>query len=513
MWRRLRNGLEPGSGPGYEAAADFAADLDVIDASLRANRAERVADGRLAGLRRRVELFGFHLAKLDVRLHADELHSASERVPETVGAVARVREEHGAEALDTLIVSGTASAADVLAALDVTEDAGLELSLVPLFETIASLRSAAGIVEELLEEPRFGGLVEGRGSRLEVMVGYSDSGKDGGYLTAQWEVFRAQRALTALARDRGLELTIFHGRGGSAGRGGGPTHAAILAQPPSQPPGRLKLTEQGETISFKYGLPGLAYRNLESAVAATLLSAFPDATETEPSDEAVELMSALSERAFGAYRALVHEDPAFVPFFRQFTPIDELALLEIGSRPARRPDGRDDLSALRAIPWVFAWTQNRCVLPAWYGCGTAFEAADIGELQGLYRTWPFFRSLVENLEMTLAKSSLDIAQGYLELVDPGPDRERLFETIAAEHARTVEAVLGIVGTPELLDRQPVLQRSIRLRNPYVDPMNAIQVELLRRYRDPEASEEQRERVRRPLLRSIAGIAAALRNTG
>jgi phosphoenolpyruvate carboxylase len=513
VWRRLRNGLEPGAGPGYAAAADFAADLEVIDASLRANRAARVADGRLAALRRRVELFGFHLAKLDVRLHADELHAASERVPETVAAVARAREEHGVEALDTLIVSGTAAASDVVAALDVTEDAGLELSLVPLFETIASLREADGIVEELLEEPRFARLVEGRGSRLEVMVGYSDSGKDGGYLTAQWEVFRAQRSLTALARRRGLELTIFHGRGGSAGRGGGPTHAAILAQPPSEPPGRLKLTEQGETISFKYGLPGLAYRNLESAVAATLLSAFPDATGTEPSDHAIELMTTLSERAFGAYRALVHDDPAFVPFFRQFTPIDELALLEIGSRPARRPDGRDDLSALRAIPWVFAWTQNRCVLPAWYGCGTAFGAADLDELQRLYRTWPFFRSLVENLEMTLAKSSLDIAQGYLELVPPGPDRERLYETIAGEHARTVEAVLGIVGTPELLDRQPVLQRSIRLRNPYVDPMNAIQVELLRRYRDPAATEGEREELRRPLLRSIAGIAAALRNTG
>jgi phosphoenolpyruvate carboxylase len=317
----------------------------------------------------------------------------------------------------------------------------------------------------------------------------------------------------AFARRRGVELTIFHGRGGSAGRGGGPTHAAILAQPPSEPPGRLKLTEQGETISFKYGLPGLAYRNLESAVAATLLSAFPEATGTEPSDDAIELMTTLSERAFGAYRALVHDDPAFVPFFRQFTPIDELALLEIGSRPARRPDGRDDLSALRAIPWVFAWTQNRCVLPAWYGCGTAFGAADLDELQRLYRTWPFFRSLVENLEMTLAKSSLDIAQGYLELVPPGPDRERLYETIAGEHARTVEAVLGIVGTPELLDRQPVLQRSIRLRNPYVDPMNAIQVELLRLYRDPAATEGEREELRRPLLRSIAGIAAALRNTG
>jgi len=513
VWRRLRNGLEPGAGPTYEAAADFAADLDVIDASLRENRAARVADGRLAALRRRVELFGFHLAKLDVRLHANELHSASVRVPEVVAAVARAREEHDPEALDTLIVSGTASASDVLAALDVTADAGLELSLVPLFETIASLRSAANIVEELLDEPRFGGLVEKRGSRLEVMVGYSDSGKDGGYLTAQWEVFRAQRALTALARERGLELTIFHGRGGSAGRGGGPTHAAILAQPPSEPPGRLKLTEQGETISFKYGLPGLAYRNLESAVAATLLSAFPEATGTEPDDSAVGLMSTLSERAFGAYRGLVADDPAFVPFFRQFTPIDELSLLEIGSRPARRPNGRDDLSALRAIPWVFAWTQNRCVLPAWYGCGTAFAAANVGELRELYRTWPFFRSLVENLEMTLAKSSLDIAQGYLDLVDAGLGRDRLYATIAAEHACTVEAVLGIVGTPELLDRQPVLQRSIRLRNPYVDPMNAIQVELLRRYRDPAASEDERELVRRPLLRSIAGIAAALRNTG
>jgi phosphoenolpyruvate carboxylase len=510
VWRRLLNSLE--GGVGYGSASEFAEDLDVLDRSLRAGRAERVADGRLASLRRRLELFGFHLAKLDVRVHANELASGSPRLHDTFSAIGRARRRHGTDALDTLVVSGTSSPADVLSALQLADEAGLELSVVPLFETIDSLRSCAGTVEALLDDACFGSLVSSRGSRLEVMVGYSDSGKDGGYLTAQWEVFRAQRALAALAERRGIELTVFHGRGGSAGRGGGPTHAAILAQPPGHPPGRLKLTEQGETISFKYGLPGLAYRNLEAAVAATLLSAFPEVVEAEPPARADDLLDELSETAFAAYRSLVR-DEAFVPFFREFTPIDELALLEIGSRPVRRPEGRDDFGALRAIPWVFAWTQNRCLLPAWYGCGTAFAAADRRELRRLYREWAFFRSLVENLEMTLAKSSLDIAEGYLELVTPGADRDRLHDAIAAEHERTVSAVLEIARSVQLLDRQPVLQRSIRLRNPYVDPMNAIQVELLRRYRDPSSTAAERERVHRPLLRSIAGIAAALRNTG
>ncbi|HEY2936606.1 MAG TPA: phosphoenolpyruvate carboxylase [Gaiellaceae bacterium] len=479
MWWRLGH-------DGYASAADFAADLDLLDASLRAGRGARIADGRLAELRRRVEVFGFHLAKLDVRLHANDVREPDERVRETFKAVARARARHGPEALDTVIVSGTSSADDVRRAVELTEE---RLAVAPLFETIADLRAAPAIVEELLDDGR---------ERLEVMVGYSDSGKDGGYLTAQWEIFHAQQALSELAARRGVELTIFHGRGGSAGRGGGPTHAAILAQPPGHPPGRIKLTEQGETISFKYGLPGLAYRNLEAALAATLLSAF-----SEPAG-APELLSELSERAHAAYRALVWDDEGFVPFFRQFTPIDELALLEIGSRPARRPEDEGYLAGLRAIPWVFAWTQNRCLLPAWYGCGTAFAAAGVEDLRRLYREWPFFRSLVENLEMTLAKSSLEIAEGYLELVDD----DRLFGPIADEHAQTVEAVLEIVEANELLDRQPVLQRSVRLRNPYVDPMNVIQVELLRRYR--ETGDED---VRRPLLRSIAGIAAALRNTG
>lgn len=497
VWWRLGNG-------GYERVEELEAELDVIDRSLRAHGGERIAEGRLAGLRRRVELFGFHVAKLDVRFHAEELRRGTPRVREALGAVAEAQERFGERAVDTVIVSGTESAEDVLHVVDLAAEVGARVSPVPLFETIADLRGAPATVEALLDEPRFARVVEERGGQLEVMVGYSDSGKDGGYLTAQWEIFRAQERLASLAAARELELTIFHGRGGSTGRGGGPTHAAILAQPAGHPPGRIKLTEQGETISFKYGLPGLAYRNLEAGLAATLLSAFPEVAGSLPPEGARETLEQLSAQAFEAYRILVWDDPRFVPFFRSFTPIEELALLEIGSRPARRPEGGELLASLRAIPWVFAWTQNRCILPAWYGCGTAFAAADIEDLRGLYRGWAFFRSLVENLEMTLAKSSLEIASGYLDLVEDAS----IYEPLRGEHERTVASVLEIVEARELLDRHPVVQRSITLRNPYVDPMNAIQVELLRRWR--ETGDEE---VKRPLLRSIAGIAAALRNTG
>ena len=511
VWHRLGETIARRA-DGYPSPSDLLADLELVDRSLRANRGARLADGRLAALRRRVELFGFQLAQLDVRLHATELRRPIARTRRSFAATARAQSRHGQEAIDTLIVSGTESARDVLAGLELAREAGADLSVVPLFETIDDLRRAPTIVDEPLADRRFRRQVEARGRRLEVMVGYSDSGKDGGYLTAQWEIFRAQEALAALARRRRLELTVFHGRGGSAGRGGGPTHAAILAQPPGHPPGRLKLTEQGETISFKYGLPGLAYRNLEAALAATLLSAFPEVTRSKAPPGADELMGRLSDRAHAAYRALVWDDPSFAPFFRSFTPVDELSLLALGSRPSRRPGGDDLLASLRAIPWVFAWTQNRCLLPAWYGCGTALSAhGSQRELRRLYRSFPFFRSLVENLEMTLAKSSLEIARGYLPLVPPEADPDRLFRTIADEHRRTTEAVLEVVEADALLDRHPVVQRSISLRNPYVDPMNAIQVDLLRRYR--AADETGRGRIRRPLLRSIAGIAAALRNTG
>lgn len=501
MWWRLGN-------DGYAEPGELLADIDVLRRSLEQNRGARIAAGRLAELRRRVELFGFHVAKLDLRLHARELAKPTERARGTLAEAAEVRREHGAAALDTVIVSGTASAQDVLAVLELTDE---PLSVVPLFETIDDLRRAPKVVRELLADPRYAALAERRGGRLEVMVGYSDSGKDGGYLAAQWAIYRAQEELAQAAREAALELTIFHGRGGSAGRGGGPTHAAILAQPPGHPPGRLKLTEQGETVSFKYGLPGLAYRNLEAALAGTLLAAFPEVSSRPPMADERALLDELAARAEERYRSLVQREPCFVEFFRAFTPVDELALLEIGSRPVRRPDGEDYLGSLRAIPWVFAWTQNRTLLPAWFGCGTALGAAVEADgpepLRRLYRRLPFFRSLVDNVEMTLAKSSLEIAREYLDLVPAELEPERLFDLLAREHERTLDAVLLTLECNELLERQPVLRRSVALRNPYVDPMNAIQVELLCRFRagDQEA--------RLPLTRSIAGIAAALRNTG
>jgi phosphoenolpyruvate carboxylase len=474
---------------------------------LRAHRGSRVADGGLADLRARVATFGLHLAKLDVRIHASAIREPDERIRRTLTAAAAAQVRHGAAAVDRLIVSMTRTADDVLRAEELAREAGAALEGVPLLETISDLRGAGALVEELLaRSPR---------RSLEVMVGYSDSGKDGGYLAAQWEIYRAQEELTRVAAAREVELTIFHGRGGSAGRGGGPTHAGILAQPPGAVDGRLKLTEQGETIAFKYGLPGLAERNLEAAVAATLLTRFPGVAGLEPPNAgARDTMDELAGVAQRDYRALVWEDPVFPAFFRSFTPADELTLLEIGSRPASRPEAADtgELQALRAIPWVFAWTQNRCLLPAWYGCGSAFHAYGLeGErlawLRRLYGEWPFFRALLENLEMTLAKSSFEIAEAYTSLVPTAAEPARFWAVLSAEHERTVNAVLTIVEADELLDRHPVVQRAIRLRNPYVDPMNAIQVELLRAWRGGD------EAARRPLLRSIAGIAAALRNTG
>src|SRR5664279_3139097 len=319
MWRRL-------DADAYATADDLAEDLAVIDRSLRGNRGARIADGALAALRRRVELFGLHLAKLDVRTHARDLVEPDERIREIPAAIADVRRRHGPQALDTWIVSGTDSADDVRRVHELTDE---PLSVVPLFESVEALRAAPRIYGELLDTV---------GCR-EVMVGYSDSAKDAGYLSAQWEIRRALVALAEVARSRDVELTVFHGRGGSAGRGGGPTYDAILAQPQGEPPGRLKLTEQGETIAFKYGLPGLAYRNLEASLAATLLAAVPERTDVDPPDGAEVIVSALADGSHAAFRTLIDDD-GFVDFFRAFTPVDELALMNIGSRPSRRPGGR-----------------------------------------------------------------------------------------------------------------------------------------------------------------------------
>ena len=489
MWWRLGN-------DGYDRPEDLLEDLAVISRSLTANGGARVARGRVARLQRAVEIFGFHLASLDVRLHARDL--GSDEAALLLGHACAARRRYGSAAVDTVIVSGTSSADDVLRALAATDE---PVAVVPLFETIDDLKRAPDVLTELLAAPAFARRAEQRGRAIEVMVGYSDSGKDGGYLAAQWAIYTAQERLAEVAAAHGIELTIFHGRGGSTGRGGGPTHAAIVAQPPGHPPGRVKVTEQGETISFKYGLPGLAHRNLEAALSGTLLATFPELTAHVPGREARTVIDRLAAEARTAYRAFV-DDPRFVTFFRSFTPVDELALLEIASRPLRRPGDTAYLESLRAIPWVFAWTQTRVLFPAWYGCGTALAGLSDEEL-ALLQQLPFFRTLVANLEMTLAKSSLPIARGYLGLVE---DRA-LFDILEAEHQRTLTAVLRAAGVSELLERAPVLQRSVALRNPYVDPMNAIQVQLLRRYRGGDES------ARLPLMRSIAGISAALRNTG
>jgi len=531
MWRRLdllaSADTHAGADASYTNVSELQADLELIDRSLRTGRGERIADGRLAALRRRVSMFGMHVAKLDVRMHARDLHAAEPggRVHATLAAVAKEQRRHGVAACDTLVISGTERADDVRRALELAEQEGIDLAPVPLFETIEDLRAAPGIMRELLADPTYAELVRTlRAGRMEVMVGYSDSAKDGGYLAAQWHIHHAQQALAEIARDAGVELMVFHGRGGSAGRGGGPTHAAILAQPPGSPPGRLKLTEQGETISFKYGLRGLARRNLEAAVAGALIAAAPGrlgsagaAGRIDPAHATA--MDALARTAEAAYRDLVQRDAYFVDFFRAFTPVDELALLNVGSRPARRPENDRYLDGLRAIPWVFSWTQNRCLLPAWYGCGTALAplvedgGSGLELLRDMHTTWPAFRVLISNLEMTLAKSSMDIARTYLPLVPVTADRDRIWGLIEAEHARTVEAVLAIVDTDELLDSQPVIKRSIQLRNPYVDPMNLIQVELLTGHRNLDEADPAHADSARLLARSIAGIASALRNTG
>jgi len=493
IWERL-------GADDYRSVDELRGELDLIETSLRANGGSRIADGGLAALRRHLDVFGLTGPALDLRLHSRQLREDPVATLEVLAEAAALQRRRGADAIDTLIVSMTHSAEDVLLAESLAAQAGLDVTVVPLLETIDDLRGAESLAAELLERRP--------SSTLEVMVGYSDSGKDGGVVTAQWEIFRAQERLAWLAGERGVELTVFHGRGGSAGRGGGPTYAAILAQPPHAVDGRLKVTEQGETIAFKYGLPGLARRNLEAAVAATLLTAVPDRIGEAP-DGARETIEAVSEAARALYRAVVWDDPQLPRFFRAFTPVDELSLLEIGSRPASRPEasGAGELESLRAIPWVFAWTQTRCIVPAWLGAGTGLEGVPPTELRTLFREWPFFRALVENLEMSLAKSSMGIAERYLELVGDDALASRVFGVLREEHDRARDAVLEIVEAHALLDRHPVLQQSIRLRNPYVDPMNAIQVELLGRWRAGDES------ALRPLLRSIAGIAAALRNTG
>jgi phosphoenolpyruvate carboxylase len=428
------------------------------------------------------------------------------------------------------VISMCESVSDVLEVAVLLKEVGLldpdgeagptcPVGISPLFETIDDLENAGTTLTAMLGQPLYRALVANRGNSQEVMLGYSDSNKDGGYLAANWALYRAELALVDVARAEDIRLRLFHGRGGTVGRGGGPSYEAIRAQPPGAVAGALRMTEQGEVIAAKYADPDLARRNLEALVSATLEASLLDIEGLgDDAEPAYELLDDLAGRARQAYRELVHETPGFVEWFRAATPIRELGELNIGSRPPSRKAG-DKISDLRAIPWVFSWSQTRIMLPGWYGTGSALESwvdgddAKLERLKDLHRRWPFFRTVLSNMGMVLAKTDLGIAARYAELVPDEQLRARVFDQLTAEHERTVRLLLAITGDDHLLADNPSLARSIRNRFPYLEPLHHLQVEMLRRRRNGNDADEDAELVRRNIQLTINGIATALRNSG
>ena len=571
MHSRLVDTAEPGPGPvAYASANELAEDLAVIARSLEANGGSLLAGGRLARVRRIVAMIGFDLAVLDVREHSERHHRALARLFEPLGIdyaglspaeraalladelagprplalPGRARGDEADQALDlfrvlrrqmdarsdhmvqSYIVSMTRGADDVLAPAVLAREAGLvdlgagvaRLGFVPLFETIDDLRSAGPVLRDLLALEPYRRLVELRGNAQEVMVGYSDSNKDGGITTSQWDIHKALRAIAEVSASTGVRITVFHGRGGTVGRGGGPTHASILGQPPGAVNGSVKITEQGEVVADKYGLPRLAHRNLDLAFAAVVEASLAHRTPRHApavTSRWDQVMEAASSAAYDAYRAFL-QAPGLVEYFRTSTPVEELAEMNIGSRPARRGAAGEGLEGLRAIPWVFGWTQSRQIVPGWFGVGAGLAAARSAgmgpDLHDMCRQWQFFRTFVANVEMTLFKTDLAIARHYVStLVDPALHHH--FDAVADEYDRTVAEVTALTGRG-LLEDLPILRRTLAVRDAYLDPINVLQVELLARYRAGRAdSPDQRDLLRRTLLLTVNGVAAGLRNTG
>ncbi len=558
--RRTRAALvgEPAPLTGrYGSAAEFEAELSEIAAALVADGLERIAFGELAELRWQVGTFGFHLASLEIRQHAT-VHRAAlaairagaplatelsagvtlAEVLATFRAIGTAQARFGVDACHRYIVSFTAAATDVtdvleLARLAVELDPAAAaadvaagppiLDVVPLFESSEALADAGAILGALLDDPVYRAGLAARGDRQEAMLGYSDSNKESGLVAAAWMLHQAQSALADAARSRGVELTLFHGRGGALGRGGGPTNRAILGQAPGSVDARLKLTEQGEVIAANYADPTIALRHLEQMTGAILLASTPehDARLERALATGAPIMAELAVTARVAYRALVHDDPGFASFFRDITPIRELSDLRLGSRPAAR--GRRDeaptIDSLRAIPWTFAWSQSRINLPGWYGLGHALDAyrvahgdAGLAAIARLARDWPFLSSLLDNAEMSLAKADMGVARLYAALAN-NPGDGRRWDAIETEYRRTVGLLARVTGRERLLDGAPVLQRSVALRNPYVDSLSELQVRLLARLRALVPDDPDRERVLRLVQLTVNGVAAGLQNTG
>lgn len=581
MLQKLQNMREEqfvGTKQRYSSVDEFKADLEIIDRSLRHHYADYVADSHLKKLVRQAELFGFHLAALDVRQHSKEhenamsellakagiasayaelaeqekidllhgllsgdkkllqegieLSESAQECLEVYTTIYKAQQEFGVGCVTSYLISMSEAASDILEVMVFAKEADLlgrdesgnvfsTLQAAPLFETIDDLHAAPEIMDTLFKLPIYRQSVAAMGDLQEIMLGYSDSNKDGGMVTANWELRVALNDLTRMGKSHNVRLKFFHGRGGALGRGGMPLNRSILAQPPHTIGGGIKITEQGEVLSSRYSMKGIAYRSLEQATGALITAAYLSRdSEQERSNEKQweEIMRGISVDAQTKYQDLIFRDPDFMTFFKESTPLPEVGELNIGSRPSKRK-GSDRFEDLRAIPWVFAWTQSRYLLPAWYAAGTAFskfvndDPARLETLRTMYREYSFFKSLIDNLQMALGKADLMIARQYAGMIEDGTIKNRIFTQIEEEYAKTQAMILSITGQDDILDNVPVIQESIRLRNPYVDPLSYLQVQLLTELRNLRAQNEDDAELLREVLLTINGIAAGLRNTG
>ena len=557
---------------GYTSPGEFSSDLRIISDSLYQNRSALVARGRIRALMRAADVFGFHLASLDMRQHSGihervisdlfargmsktgyenldeqekrdwllselsvsrplrstflEYDDLTHKELKILDATNKIQRGYGAASIANYVISQTNDVSDIFeVALLLKESGGLiagenptsSMNIVPLFETITDLRNSSEVMHALFSDPFYRKLVSNRDNVQEVMLGYSDSNKDGGFLTANWEIYRAEKQLVRVFEAHGVKLRIFHGRGGTVGRGGGPSYEAILAQPTGSVAGQIRITEQGEVIASKYSDPEIGRRNLETLVAATLQATVVPA-DNDRSETLFEYENTLREMAqdsFNTYRSLVFEDSGFVDFFRQATPIAEIADLNVGSRPSSRSKS-NGIEDLRAIPWVFSWSLSRIMLPGWYGFGSAVESwvknrgdEALVTLQDMYRDWAFFNVMLSNMDMVLAKSDFGIARRYAELVQDEVLRSRIFGRIEQEWTLSVKWLLKISDQSCLLERNPSLSRALQSRSPYIDTLNHLQIELMQRYR----SGNHDEKLKRSILQTINGISAGLRNSG